>query len=176
MSVFYRCVSWLTRAGAVLAVVALVFICLLIGTEITLRTLLNSSTHMADELVGYAVAAMTFLGLGYALEHKALIRVNLVLANLDAGGRARWILELLCCAFGLFATGLASVFFFQSALRKYERGYISETIAEVPLWIPEAALLLGLGIFWLTLLAYTLRVLRREESLATERAVDLGFE
>lgn len=176
MSVFYRCVSRLALAGAFLAIVALIAICLLIGTEITLRTLFNESTHMADELVGYAIAAMTFLGLGYALEHKALIRVNLVLANLDAGGRPRWLLELVCCGCALFSTGLAAVFFFESALRKYQRGYISETIAEVPLWIPEAALLLGLVIFWLTLLAYTLRVLRREESLAAERAVDLGFE
>ena len=43
--------------------------------------------------------------------------------------------------------------------RARDRGAVSETVAEVPLWIPEGVMLVGLAVFWLHLVIYLLRVL-----------------
>jgi hypothetical protein len=41
--------------------------------------------------------------------------------------------------------------------RNWSQNRVSSSIAEVPMWIPEAGILLGLCVFWLQLLAYALR-------------------
>ena len=59
----------------------LVLMVLHILLEIVLRSFFASSTFVLDEFVGYGVAAMTFLSLGYALETDSLIRVQLLLGR-----------------------------------------------------------------------------------------------
>jgi TRAP-type mannitol/chloroaromatic compound transport system permease small subunit len=56
-------------------------------------------------------------------------------------------------------TAGAAYFFWFSIQRNWERGATSETVAAVPLWIPESFALLGLTILSIQLLAYLLRVL-----------------
>ncbi len=148
----------------------------LILTEIVLRTFFSSSTHMADELVGYGIGAMSFLALGQSLEKGTLIRMNLLLANLDDRGKVRWLIEILCILFGVFSCGMAFWFFTRNVLRNYERGYVSETMAQIPLWLPEAFVSVGLAILLLQFLSHFLRVLFREADLASEKAVELGLE
>ena len=47
----------------------------------------------------------------------------------------------------------------RSITRNIKRGAVSETVAQVPLWIPEAVVLLGLSVFILTLLVRLLDAL-----------------
>ena len=70
------------------------------------------------------------------------------------------MVELVCigACFSVFA--LIWVNFWNSIVRNFNRGTVSETVAEVPMWIPEGLLLLGLTIFLLQLLAYAIRVVQ----------------
>ena len=125
--------------------------------EIVLRNVFNRSTFVLDEFVGYGMAAITFLALGHALERGQLIRVNLLLGML--GGLARRLIELFCILATLAITVFAGWFFYQVMQRQWLRGAVSHSLAEVPLWIPYAIVLSGLGVFALQLIAYLLRIL-----------------
>lgn len=148
----------LSQAGAVLAMVIMVFMCCHIILEITLRTLLDSSTHVLDEFVGYGIAAMTFLAMGRALSQRVLIRVTLLLDTVRFAA-LRLGMQLACLLLTAGLAGYLAAQFWTSALRNFRRGATSETMAEVPLWIPESLLLLGLGIFVFQLLAGAMTLL-----------------
>lgn len=164
IGIFLSLVDRLTRAGAFMAAITVVAMLGHILLEIVLRSVFNTSTYVLDEFVGYGVAASTFLGLGYTLHNGGLIRVSLVLARIR--NRAiRQIVELVCigACFSVFA--LIWVNFWNSIVRNFNRGTVSETVAEVPMWIPEGLLLLGLTIFLLQLLAYAIRVVQGQPML-----------
>lgn len=155
MHLFQRSVFAVSRASAAVACAILIGIVCLILYEIVLRFFFATSTFVLQEFVGYGVATCTFLSLGYALEHNALIRVNVLLARVSAPWRR--VLEGLAAVLTMGIVSMLMWFFWLRVIRHWTRGSTSNSIAEVPLWIPEGALLLGLGIFWLQLFAYALR-------------------
>ena len=69
---FHRFSSLVSGIGMIAAVVILLGMTGLILTEVVLRTFYDMSTHMADELVGYGIGAMSFLALGQSLEKGTL--------------------------------------------------------------------------------------------------------
>ena len=172
MRVIQSFASAVSLAGAYLAGAIICFMTAHILLEIVLRTFFDASTFILDEMVGYGVAAITFIGLGHALDFGALIRVNLLLARFEAGGVARRVMEVVCIVSTQFIVGVAIWFFAKTVLRNYERGYLSATISEIPTWIPQFLVLVGLIVFSLQLLAYLLRVLSGEELAETDPAMD----
>lgn len=148
----------MTRIATAAAAIAAAIMILMIGhilLEIVLRSFFDSSTYVLDEFVGYAVASMTFLTLAYALNDGSLIRVNLVLGRLNRKSRRAVEVGSSSLAFVVFLYIL--FFFFRSWIRNWDRGTVSGSIAEVPLWIPEGIVLIGLTIFVLQLFVYSLR-------------------
>ncbi|MGX1306018.1 TRAP-type C4-dicarboxylate transport system permease small subunit [Amorphus suaedae] len=145
----------LSRLSAVLAALILIGMVGHVLFEIILRTFFATSTFVLSEFVGYGVAAVTFLSLGYALEHGSLIRVNLLIGRLE--GRALRVFECLSALGALFVVSVLIRFFWISVERNWVRGRVSSSIAEVPMWIPEGLVLVGLAVFWLQLVAYFLR-------------------
>lgn len=151
-----RAISAMSRLAGAAAALLLVYMLAHIILEIVLRSAFATSTFVLDEFVGYAVAAMTFLSLGYALDKGALIRVDLVVGRLR--GRPRRVLELFCISVSFAMAGFCAWWVGRDALRNWDRGSVSESIAEVPLWIPVGAVWLGLVLLMLQLFAYFLRV------------------
>ena len=162
-------------AVAAAAIILLAMVGIILG-EIVLRTFFDRSTHMMDELVGYGIGAMSFLALGYSLEHDALIRMNLLLSRLRDDGLPRRVVEVACCVLALAAVGMAIHYFGSNAYRDFTRGYTSGTLADVPLWIPKGLILLGLAVFWLQMVVYLIGVVAGRRSLRSDRAVEFGFE
>lgn len=157
MRAFQNAVFGISRGAAVVSAALLVLMVLHILLEIVLRSFFASSTFVLDEFVGYGVAAMTFLSLGYALEEGALIRVQLLLTR--SSPPARRGLEIVGAALTLAMSLFLIAHFWSSVSRNWSRGAVSQSIAEVPLWIPEGLVLLGLTLFALQLLAHFLRLL-----------------
>ena len=158
MRVFQEVVFRISRGAAIVSAAILVTMVLHILTEIVLRSFFATSTFVLDEFVGYGVAAMTFLCLGYALEDGSLIRVQLLLTRSPPPVRRG--LEALGAALTLALSLFLIVHFWTSVSRNWSRGAVSQSIAEVPLWIPEGLVLLGLVLFALQLFAHLLRLLR----------------
>ena len=140
-----KTIEILSRTANWLAVLALVATFTHIVLEIVLRNFFDSSTFVLDEFVGYAVSALTFLALGEAFRNRALIQVTLLHDQL--GERGKHLLD----KFGYLAAASVGVliawYVGRSVLRNYERGTTSSSIAEVPQWIPELFVLLGVIIF-----------------------------
>lgn len=169
MSVFKRLIAGYSAAMrraaglfAVLAAVALVAMLLQVLYEVALRAFAGRSTGFADEFVGYEVAAASFFGLAYALERQALIRVMLLGRLAERRPAVGRLLEGFAILATLAAFALVIRYFWSSVARHWVRGTVSETIAEVPMWIPEGAMLLGMTVFWLAMLARLLRLLAGE--------------
>ncbi|SEK39865.1 TRAP transporter small permease subunit [Pacificibacter marinus] len=155
MARFYSNVFALSRLAAVIAACALVYMVSHIAYEIILRSFFATSTFVLDEFVGYAIGICIIWSLGYVLEHGDLIRVGLVLDRLPE--RAQQLLTavsaLVACA---LSVGLAWMFWIRVA-RAWSRGTVSSSVAAVPTWIPEGAIMVGLGVFALAAFAHGLR-------------------
>lgn len=155
MSRFYSIAYGISCAGAIVSAIALMFMVAMIALEITLRSVFSTSTFVMDEFVGYAVSICVIWSLGYVLENSRLIRVNLLLPHLNPRV-ADALTALSAFVTAAAAMALISVFWLR-ATRAYSRGTVSSSLAQVPTWIPETMMIIGLSIFVLQLVAYGLR-------------------
>ena len=131
--------------GAYISACLLVYMVCHILVEIFFRTVLDSSTYSLDEFVGYAVGAMTFLSLGHAFQRKALIRVNILTNSIK--GITSQIVEVLCILFTFFIISFFARYVWRSLTRNFERGTVSPTLTETPIWMVETVFFVGLSIF-----------------------------
>jgi TRAP-type C4-dicarboxylate transport system permease small subunit len=156
MKAFQETIFRISRLSAYISALLLVGMVGHILLEIVLRSFFNTSTYVLDEFVGYGVAAMTFLALGYALEEGSLIRVNILLIRTH--GKIRQAIELLCVSSTLVLACYLFYYFWRNWKRDWDRNAVSESIAEIPMWIPEGLVVIGIALFILQLFAYLIRV------------------
>jgi TRAP-type C4-dicarboxylate transport system permease small subunit len=164
MDILDRAARLLGKIAAYVSALILVYMVLHILYEISLRVFFARSTYVLDEFVAYATAGITFLCLAYTLREGSMIRVGMLIHK--TSGTLRLVLEF----FSLTATIAVTIYFFhafwtKTFWRDVQRGTLSESIAEVPLWIPELFAVVGLGLFLLQLFVILIRlVLKREIS------------
>jgi TRAP-type C4-dicarboxylate transport system permease small subunit len=96
----------------------------------------------ASELRGYLVVASTFLGLAPTLRSGGHIRVELFASRL--GPRARRWLEVWCLAAGLVLIGFLAYASIELVMNSFTYHVTSSGLLPVPLWIPQASMVLGL--------------------------------
>lgn len=123
--------------------------------ETVLRSLFDKSTHVLDEFIGFSVLSITFLSLSWTLRDGGMIQVNLVTNRLPEKAQI-W----LQCAVAFFATGLGAYFcsfLWRNLVKNWNRGAVSESVAEVPLWIPDLIVFVGACLLVLQLVASVIR-------------------
>lgn len=103
----------------------------------------------AEELAGYLMAAATFLALAWTQHSGGNIRVTLAIRQLARGVR-RWQ-EALVLLLTLLLAGVLAWSGFELVLESYEYGDVSSGHIAVPLWIPQAPMAVGLGVFVIAL-------------------------
>ena len=149
------------RLAKLAAYLSAIIVCYMLGhimLEIALRVFLSKSTYVLDEFVAYATAAITFLCLAYALHDNALIRVGILLHRLR--GKARLVFEIFSVATTLVLIGILTYYFWTKTFwRDLKLHRLSESIAEIPLWIPELFAVIGLFLFMLQLLTMLLSLI-----------------
>lgn len=106
---------------------------------------------------------MTFLGLGAALDDKVLLRVNILLLPLK--GWARAMAEVLNATVALAVFGFVTFYLIRQLIRSYERGTTSISILEVPLWIPQGLVVIGLLVFCIQLTGLIAMALHAPEEI-----------
>jgi len=152
LSAIVRVIHKASDAGMVLACLLLVLAVAHVLIEIVARDLFRTSTHMLDEMIGYAVCGITFFSLAYCVREGAMVRVNMLTRMAGSTGRRR--IEIATATAASLTTGLLTYYSSLSVIRNLERGAKSETIAAVPLWIPEGFMLIGLTLLTLELAVY----------------------
>ena len=148
---FLRAVALIsTIAGFVSAgmIVAAVFITC---QMIFVRFVLNGSTVWQTEAVIYLVIAATLVGLPYVQRLRGHVNVDLIPISLPR--KARFVLAIVTLSVSIVIVSIMLYYGYDYWHFAWERGWRSDTVWGVRLWIPYMALPVGFGLFLLQLVA-----------------------
>ncbi|MDJ0613504.1 MAG: TRAP transporter small permease [Rhizobiaceae bacterium] len=126
-------------AGGVAAALCLIAIVCLIVLQIASRNF-GFAFRGGPDYAGYAMAAASFLGFAYALNHGAHIRVSLLVSAL---GRYRFWGELWCYGVGTAITSIFAWYACNFTYESYRFKDISSGLDATPLWIPQLSMAIG---------------------------------
>ena len=154
---FLRVVAALsTVAGwcsAGMIVVAVAITCQMI----VVRFVLNGSTVWQTEAVIYLVIAATLVGLPYVQRLRGHVNVDLI--PLSLAPRPRFYMAVLTSVLSIATVAMMLFYGFEYWHFAWERGWRSDTVWGVRLWIPYLAIPVGFGLFLLQLVADLVAVL-----------------
>jgi TRAP-type C4-dicarboxylate transport system permease small subunit len=133
--------DWLCRA-TMLVMMAVV------AVEIVARNVLGLSMQLSDELGGYLLVAIGFLSLPVCQASGGFHQVTFVHDRLPPRGRAALtlVLEAMALAFVLILLWQLGRLELNSVLR----GDQSDTLLEMPLWVPRLAMVVGMAALAMT--------------------------
>ncbi len=163
-----RLTQWGLWLGGALILVA----ALLIGVDVLLRKVWNSSIGGADELSGYALALGTAWSLGAALLDRAHIRIDSLYAHFPRA--LRFALDFAGLALFLAFFGLVAWHGWSVVQQSWVSGSRSQSALATPTVIPQSVWLVGLAIFvaiGVLLLAYALWLIARGNAAGAEHAI-----
>lgn len=127
--------------GGALILVAAV----LIGIDVVMRKLFETSLGGADELAGYALALGTAWSLGAALLDRAHIRIDSLYVHFPRGLRLALDFAGLALFVGFF--GMITWHGWGVVWQSWGSGSRSQSALSIPTVIPQAAWFLGLAVF-----------------------------
>ena len=120
------------------------------------------------EIATFALVGASFLALAHTFRHNVHIRVTMVIGRI--GPKRRRYFEIWSLAVSL-ALSVWFTFYCVGMMRDaYEFGDKSDGLLSIPLWIPQAVMLLGMGLFALSLIEELIRVLRGLKPTYQQRA------
>lgn len=148
--------AWLPAyLGGVAAGIILLGVTALTLVEVFARTFFGWSTLVAEDLGGFAMVAIIFLGLAYTLQTERHTRFTVVLSRLAP--RRRRMLERAAAVVGLAVL----LYLLPQAWRmlqiSFTRDLRSNSIGRLPLVWPQALLFLGLALMALQWLVRAVR-------------------
>lgn len=146
-----RWVGRLAWVCGVLAATAVAAILAIICIETVLRQF-EASLLVTDEIAGYLNAAAIFLGLAWTLREGGFIRVEL-LYDRAAGGlkqALRWLIVLTATLFAALTLWVC----IRQVIYAFDRDTRAVSIIDTPEWIPQSAMVLGLAVLLLQLVAW----------------------
>ena len=147
MDVLIRGVRLLSQAcgifAAALTAAAVVIVCQMVFV----RYVLNETTIWQTDFVTFSLVAATFIGSPYVLMTKGHVNVDVL--PLYAGARARWWLALVAILISLSFALVMAVLTAQFWHEAWENNWRSESMWRARLWIPYAAMPIGLGLLTL---------------------------
>ena len=163
---FTRIAEWIAKASAFVAGIVLIAMTGYTIVEIVRRTVFGTSSNVLVEFVGYGLAAMTMLAASQTMRDGGLIRVNILLQF--ASPPVRKVLDAFCILCGIFVLGIAAWFVFLDMQRSFTRGYETDSLIPLPLWLPPLGLFIGMVAFLLNMAAYLALVMTNKLVLADE--------
>jgi len=163
MKILTSFINVVSSISAVLSGILIVGLTLIITFGVAARYVANKSIEGLFDIAGILLAAVIFLGLAYAFNRRAHIRMELVTRHLPR--RLQTWLRLVTYLIGL---GFLVVFTSQGwtfALRSYHEN--ARTFTDLPLYIPLLVMAIGLSllgmIVLLTVCRYIWLMVGREE-------------
>lgn len=154
-----RCLEALSDGAGYAGGITVFGLTLLIAVGVFSRRVLGSPLLAVDEVSGYLLLAIVFLGLAHTMKAGGHIRADIVLAHVPAGVRGG--LELLATLLALLFALTLLVGNWALVAEYYGRGTLSFKYLQIPLWIPASLLVVGVGLLLLQLVARFLRQVAR---------------
>lgn len=161
MNQFIRVVTLISQACGIFAAVLIAAAVVIVCQMVFIRYVLNDNTIWQTDFVTYSLIAATFIGAPYVLMTKGHVNVDVLPIYLGEGARywLAFVAILVSLAFCLLMTVLTYQFWFES----YENNWVSDTMWRARLWIPYAAMPVGLGILSLQYVADLINLLNGSE-------------
>ncbi|HJR03853.1 MAG TPA: TRAP transporter small permease [Methylomirabilota bacterium] len=153
----------LRAAAMAVSGAAVVGMMALVTFEVLLRTFANRSTLVADEMAGYLLVAMTFLGLAPSLRDGAFIRIDTYRDRLRGG--ARRLLDVALVTLALAYAITVDWYLWDLLAGTWRLGTTSIQVSRTPLWIPQAVMAVGGLLLILELLVEMVLVITADEAL-----------
>ncbi|NJN40357.1 MAG: TRAP transporter small permease [Gammaproteobacteria bacterium] len=179
--------DWLYRASGALAAFFLVAICVVVLLQVGANLIdavikafggepIGLVIPSYAEFTGFFLAASSFLALAYTLRAGGHIRVELVLQRLGKGPRR--FAEFWCVAAGAAVSMYFTWYSTSLVFESIEFGDLSPGIVPVPIWIPQAAMALGLAVLAIALIDELVSLMRGGEPryVESESANPAGHE
>ena len=118
---------------------------------IFIRFVLNGSTIWQTEAVVYLMIGATLIGLAYVQRLRGHVNVDLIPIALSA--KARHVMFLLTSGLSIVITCIMLFYGYEYWHLAWSKGWTSDTIWAISLWIPYMALPIGFGLYLLQLIA-----------------------
>ncbi|MEL6119401.1 MAG: TRAP transporter small permease [Pseudomonadota bacterium] len=144
-------IGWVSEISGWLAAAMILGAVMLTCQMIFVRFVLNASTVWQTEVVVYLMVGATLLGLAFVQKHKGHVNVDLL--PLWLGPKSARILSIVTQVAALGVITLCLIYGFEFWHLAQSRGWTSDTVTAVPLWIPYLALPVGLGLLALQIFA-----------------------
>ena len=168
-----RLIVGLANVSMAVAALGVLAMCLLVTGAVVVRYVFNWPVVWVPEIVGYLMVALVFLALGETMLAGRHIKIDLVVGRLPR--RLRDIVELFTLTLSVGVAGFFSWHGLDTMLRSLDYGRRDAFGAlNMPLWIPQMAMPIGLSI--LTLVAVLLACRKLREVLYGSHSDDSGSD
>lgn len=144
MDVFIRSVAFLSRLFGVFAAILIALSVVIVCQMVFIRYVLNSNTIWQTDFVTFSLIASTFLGAPYVLLTRGHVNVDVL--PLILGERGRFWLAMAAIGISLAFCVIMTVLTFQLWHEAWTENWVTETMWRARLWIPYAAMPVGLGL------------------------------
>lgn len=148
---FLRAVAAISTVSGWCAAAMIVAAVAITCQMIFVRFVLNGSTVWQTEAVVYLVIAATLVGLAYVQKLRGHVNVDLLPLSLPP--RARYALAVFTLGLSILVVGVMLYYGYEYWRFAWARGWRSDTVWGVPLWIPYLAIPVGFALLLLQLLA-----------------------
>ena len=152
MDALRRFLEKVSYGAGYLAGLVLLGIVALTMAEVVSRYVLQNPLILADEFGGYALVAITFLGLAFCAQERSHIRITFLVERLPQRTSSRIRLGSIVLGFAFIA--LAAWVSWDFLADSFRRDMRSNSMLMVPLKWPQMAIPVGFTLFALALLAH----------------------
>ncbi|TNF64994.1 MAG: TRAP transporter small permease [Rhodobacteraceae bacterium] len=148
---FLRFVNGMSMVAGWTAAAMILASVLITCQMIFVRFVLNQSTVWQTEAVIYLMVASTMIGLSYVQHMRGHVNVDLI--PLALGPRGRFWLAMVTMGLSIAVVAVLFWYAYDFWHLAWSRGWKSETVWAVRLWIPYLAIPVGFGLLLLQLIA-----------------------
>jgi TRAP-type C4-dicarboxylate transport system permease small subunit len=132
-------------AAGYLAGLVLLAIIALTMVEVVSRYVLNNPLILSDEFGGYAMVAISFLGMAYCAMERSHIRITFIVEALSA--RRAGAIRLFTLALGVLFVAVSAWVSWQFLADSFTRDMRSNSLLMLPLKWPQMAIPIGFTLF-----------------------------
>lgn len=149
IEIYGKILDAVTKIVAVIAGILILMPALMVFYEVVMRGLFNAPTEWSIELSVYCVLIAGFLGMSVTYAAGKHIHVDIVVGSLSP--RTRCFIEVFTTCVGIFFCAVFVMESFDMAILSLEMDNTSPSTRCTPMWIPQMALPIGMGLLLLQL-------------------------
>lgn len=150
-NLFLKTVSTLSLVSGWFSAAMIVAAVLITCQMIFVRFVLNGSTVWQTEAVVYLMIGATLMGLAYVQKLRGHVNVDLIPLTLSP--RNRYLMFLVTSGLSIVIISIMLFYGYEHWHIAWKKGWTSDTIWAVRLWIPYLAIPIGFGLYLLQLIA-----------------------